>query len=176
MAANRAGDSERSKEARRAAPLGVFDSGLGGLTVVRALRALCPHESIVYLGDNARVPYGTRSAETVIRYASTCAAELAKRGVATRSLNFLKNPAFGISFMVVVGTRDAMDRNQARDVFRIVANTENAEEVEKNSNARGTDLLGNPALATEVDIVRFLDENLRELDIPWETRISRYDR
>lgn len=63
------------------APLGVFDSGLGGLTVVRALREHCPHENIIYLGDNARVPYGTRSAETVIRYASTCAAELAKRGV-----------------------------------------------------------------------------------------------
>lgn len=63
------------------APLGVFDSGLGGLTVVRALREHCPNENIVYLGDNARVPYGTRSAETVIRYASTCAAELAQRGV-----------------------------------------------------------------------------------------------
>ncbi len=63
------------------APLGVFDSGLGGLTVVRALRALCPNEDIIYLGDNARVPYGTRSAETVIRYASTCAAELSHRGV-----------------------------------------------------------------------------------------------
>ncbi len=63
------------------APLGVFDSGLGGLTVVRALREHCPNESIIYLGDNARVPYGTRSAETVIRYASTCSSELAKRGV-----------------------------------------------------------------------------------------------
>jgi glutamate racemase len=59
----------------------VFDSGLGGLTVVRALREHCPDESIIYLGDNARVPYGTRSPETVIRYASTCAAELANRGV-----------------------------------------------------------------------------------------------
>lgn len=65
----------------RDAPLGVFDSGLGGLTVVRALREHCPNEDIVYLGDNARVPYGTRSAETVIRYASTCAAELSHRGV-----------------------------------------------------------------------------------------------
>jgi glutamate racemase len=65
----------------RRAPLGVFDSGLGGLTVVRALRAQCPHEDIVYLGDNARVPYGTRSSETIIRYATTCASELAARGV-----------------------------------------------------------------------------------------------
>jgi glutamate racemase len=62
-------------------PIGVFDSGLGGLTVVRALRARCPHEDIVYLGDNARVPYGTRSPDTVKRYAITCARELAARDV-----------------------------------------------------------------------------------------------
>lgn len=63
------------------APLGVFDSGLGGLTVVRALRAQCPGEDIVYLGDTARVPYGTRSAETVIRYALGCSRILIERGV-----------------------------------------------------------------------------------------------
>jgi len=61
--------------------LGVFDSGLGGLTVVRALRDQCPSEDIVYLGDNARVLYGTRSSETVTRYAINCASKLASRGV-----------------------------------------------------------------------------------------------
>lgn len=65
----------------REAPLGVFDSGLGGLTVVRALRERCPNEDIVYLGDTARVPYGTRSAETVVRYAIGCARILLGRGV-----------------------------------------------------------------------------------------------
>jgi glutamate racemase len=63
------------------APLGVFDSGLGGLTVVRALRAHCPAENIIYLGDTARVPYGTRSPETVVRYALGCARLLTARGV-----------------------------------------------------------------------------------------------
>ncbi|MBM4358587.1 MAG: glutamate racemase [Deltaproteobacteria bacterium] len=63
------------------APLGVFDSGLGGLTVVRALRERLPSEDIIYLGDNARVPYGTRSPETIIRYALGCSKELAGRGV-----------------------------------------------------------------------------------------------
>ncbi len=63
------------------APLGVFDSGLGGLTVVRALRQALPRERIVYLGDTARVPYGTRSAETVLRYARGCARVLIERGV-----------------------------------------------------------------------------------------------
>ncbi|MBI1948639.1 MAG: glutamate racemase [Deltaproteobacteria bacterium] len=50
-------------------PIGVFDSGVGGLTVLRALRELLPGESTVYLGDTARVPYGTRSAATVEKYA-----------------------------------------------------------------------------------------------------------
>ena len=62
-------------------PLGVFDSGLGGLTVVRALRAALPHEDIVYLGDTARVPYGTKGPATVTRYALTCANHLVARGV-----------------------------------------------------------------------------------------------
>lgn len=50
-------------------PIGVFDSGLGGLTVVKELTKLYPKESIVYLGDTARVPYGTRSVETIKEFA-----------------------------------------------------------------------------------------------------------
>ena len=50
-------------------PIAVFDSGLGGLTVVRELRRHLPHEDIVYFGDTARVPYGTKTAETVLRFA-----------------------------------------------------------------------------------------------------------
>jgi len=63
------------------APLGVFDSGLGGLTVVRALRQTLPHERIVYLGDTARVPYGTKGPATVVRYALACSRHLVSRGV-----------------------------------------------------------------------------------------------
>jgi glutamate racemase len=59
----------------------VFDSGIGGLTVVRALRQLLPRESIVYLGDTARLPYGTKSAETITRYALEDAGFLVARGV-----------------------------------------------------------------------------------------------
>jgi glutamate racemase len=59
----------------------VFDSGLGGLTVARALRHALPDEGILYLGDTARVPYGTRSGETVLRYARGCARVLIERGV-----------------------------------------------------------------------------------------------
>src|SRR5579871_2162373 len=50
-------------------PIGIFDSGMGGLTVMRALMARLPRENFVYLGDTARLPYGTKSADTVTRYA-----------------------------------------------------------------------------------------------------------
>lgn len=50
-------------------PIGVFDSGLGGLTVVRALQQHLPNETIVYFGDTARVPYGTKSSQTVLQFA-----------------------------------------------------------------------------------------------------------
>lgn len=63
------------------APIGVFDSGLGGLTVARAIRCALPQEKLVYLGDTARVPYGTRSAQTVLRYARTCARRLAQHDI-----------------------------------------------------------------------------------------------
>ena len=63
------------------APIGVFDSGVGGLTVLEALTARLPHESFVYLGDTARLPYGTKSAETVARYSLQAAQALTKYGV-----------------------------------------------------------------------------------------------
>ena len=50
-------------------PIGVFDSGLGGLTAVRALRQILPEEDLIYFGDTARVPYGGRSKETLLKYA-----------------------------------------------------------------------------------------------------------
>jgi glutamate racemase len=59
--------------------IGVFDSGVGGLTVLRAIHRLLPHHDTAYLGDTARVPYGTRSAETVVRYAENAARFLASR-------------------------------------------------------------------------------------------------
>jgi len=62
-------------------PIGVFDSGVGGLTVVKELRKLLPKENVVYLGDTARVPYGTKSAETVTKYALSCSDFLVKKGI-----------------------------------------------------------------------------------------------
>lgn len=51
-------------------PIGIFDSGLGGITAVRQIKKLMPHEDIVYFGDTARVPYGSRSRETIKKYAA----------------------------------------------------------------------------------------------------------
>lgn len=61
-------------------PIGVFDSGVGGLTVLRALRARFPEQRFIYLGDTARVPYGNKSPETVARYSLNIARQLADEG------------------------------------------------------------------------------------------------
>jgi glutamate racemase len=68
-------------EGSRAQAIGIFDSGMGGLTVMRALKARLPHEHFIYLGDTARLPYGTKSGETVSRYAVQAASLLVKRRV-----------------------------------------------------------------------------------------------
>ncbi|HEY1314059.1 MAG TPA: glutamate racemase [Steroidobacteraceae bacterium] len=62
-------------------PIGVFDSGVGGLCVLRALRAAMPTQDFIYLGDTARLPYGTKSAATVLRYSLQCAAALVQRRI-----------------------------------------------------------------------------------------------
>ena len=62
-------------------PIGVFDSGIGGLTVLRALQHCLPHESFLYLGDTARLPYGTKSANTVMRYAEQATKKLHEQGI-----------------------------------------------------------------------------------------------
>ena len=62
-------------------PIGVFDSGMGGLTVLRELKKSLPNESFLYLGDTARLPYGTKSQETVVQYAMQMAALLITKGI-----------------------------------------------------------------------------------------------
>jgi glutamate racemase len=62
-------------------PIGVFDSGIGGLTVLKNLLQVLPSEAFIYLGDTARVPYGNRSEETIIRYAREACEFLTRSGV-----------------------------------------------------------------------------------------------
>lgn len=73
-------------QGRKQDPIGVFDSGVGGLTVVREIRKRLPEESIVYFGDSARVPYGTKSKETILRFAE-------------EDINFLKK--FNVKIIVI---------------------------------------------------------------------------
>ena len=88
-------------------PIGVFDSGIGGLTVVKALRDLLPNENISYLGDTARVPYGPKSPETVQRYAVELAEMLMKQNakalvVACNTVSSVALPALTKKFPVPV--------------------------------------------------------------------------
>lgn len=62
-------------------PIGVFDSGVGGLTVLKAIQEELPYENLVYLGDTARLPYGTKSPASIERYATQAAAKLQERGI-----------------------------------------------------------------------------------------------
>ncbi len=62
-------------------PIGFFDSGLGGLTVLKSIRKSFPHENLVYLGDTARLPYGTKSSETIRRYTEQSVRALLKSNV-----------------------------------------------------------------------------------------------
>ncbi|HXH70604.1 MAG TPA: glutamate racemase, partial [Pyrinomonadaceae bacterium] len=93
-------------------PIGIFDSGVGGLTVYRALHEKLPDEQFIYLGDTARVPYGTKSLATVERYAIENSQFLASRGikllvVACNTASALALPAIrravGIDVVGVIG-------------------------------------------------------------------------
>jgi len=70
-----------TRQPGRNLPIGVFDSGVGGLTVLKAIRVALPEEHLLYLGDTARLPYGTKSARSVLRYATRAVAHLQERGI-----------------------------------------------------------------------------------------------
>ncbi len=61
--------------------IGVFDSGVGGLTVLKAIREALPNESLIYLGDTARLPYGTKSPASIARYATQATAKLLEHDI-----------------------------------------------------------------------------------------------
>lgn len=75
--------SENNRIAQSKNPIGVFDSGLGGLTVLSAIHTLLPQEDLIYFGDTARVPYGSKSKDTVIRYSLEIADFLHNKNVKT---------------------------------------------------------------------------------------------
>lgn len=93
--------------------IGVFDSGIGGLTVLKALKAAYPAESYVYIGDTARLPYGTKSRETVIRYSESLTRCVLKQNVnavivacntaSTHALDAVKDMAGPIPVLGMIG-------------------------------------------------------------------------
>src|SRR5262245_5578413 len=114
-------------------PIGVFDSGVGGLTVVRQLHRALPKEDIVYLGDTARVPYGTKSPSTVVRFAcedthfllqqNVKAVVVACNTASAWALPTLEReydvPIFGV---ILPGARAALERTQNRRIGVIGTN------------------------------------------------------
>jgi glutamate racemase len=71
----------KTLRAKSELPIGIFDSGVGGLTVARQIRRVLPKEDLIYLGDTARVPYGTKSPSTVVRFACEDTQFLVKQNV-----------------------------------------------------------------------------------------------
>ena len=80
MSSAAASSSDRSRSDPRGRPIGVFDSGVGGLTVLHELLVRLPREDFLYLGDTARFPYGQRTPEELTRFAAEITEELAGRG------------------------------------------------------------------------------------------------
>ena len=114
-------------------PIGVFDSGIGGLTVARQIHRVLPHEDLIYLGDTARVPYGTKSPSTVIRFACEDARFLLQQNVkavvvacntvSAWALPTLERefnvPIFGV---ILPGARVALERSHNRRIGIIGTN------------------------------------------------------
>lgn len=86
-------------------PIGVFDSGIGGLTVLQEIMEQLPGEDVVYFGDTARIPYGTRSRETVIKYSFQCIRFLLSKDIK--------------AIVIACNTASAMALEEARKVFEV---------------------------------------------------------
>ena len=89
---------------KRSAPVGVFDSGVGGLTVAREIMRHLPNESIVYFGDTARVPYGSKSEDNIIRYSRQIVNFLKTQGV--KAIVIACNTASALALDVVRAEND----------------------------------------------------------------------
>jgi glutamate racemase len=109
------------------APIGVFDSGVGGLTVFRAIERAMPGRSLIYLGDTARVPYGTRSPEAVIRYSLEAGAFMRSQGVETLIVGCNTASAVALDALraetdldilgvIEPGARRAVERSESKNI------------------------------------------------------------
>ncbi len=93
-------------------PIGVFDSGLGGLTVLKSLEKILPNESFIYFGDTAHVPYGTKSADTVIKYSQNILNFFIEKGV--KAVVIACNTASAVAYY-------ALQKNYSIPLFDVVS-------------------------------------------------------
>lgn len=115
-------------------PIGVFDSGLGGLTVVKEIKNILPNERIVYLGDTARVPYGTRSKETIIKFAIEDVNYLLKKNV--------KCIVIACNSVSSVATKTLKEKFNI-PIFDVISPT--CEYIAKSKNIKRVGIIGTPA-------------------------------
>ena len=158
-------------------PIGVFDSGVGGLTVMREIMLQLPEENMIYAGDTARVPYGTRSAETVIRYSLEMADFLVGKGIkllvvacntaSAFALNAIKE-RFDIPVVGVIGpgAKKAIEATRSKKIG--VIGTEGT--IKSNSYVHAINALyGNrPVVVKEHGLIhfdRYFEINLDDLTI-----------
>jgi glutamate racemase len=158
-------------------PIGVFDSGVGGLTVMREIMLQLPEENMIYAGDTARVPYGTRSAETVIRYSLEMADFLVGKGIkllvvacntaSAFALNAIKE-RFDIPVVGVIGpgAKRAIEATRSKKIG--IIGTEGT--IKSNSYVHAINVLyGNrPVVVKEHGVIhfdRYFEINLDDLTI-----------
>jgi glutamate racemase len=158
-------------------PIGVFDSGVGGLTVMREIMLQLPEENMIYAGDTARVPYGTRSAETVIRYSLEMADFLVGKGIkllvvacntaSAFALNAIKE-RFDIPVVGVIGpgAKKAIEATRSKKIG--IIGTEGT--IKSNSYVHAINALyGNrPVVVKEHGVIhfdRYFEINLDDLTI-----------
>ncbi len=156
--------------------LGIFDSGVGGLTVARAVAAALPDADIAYLGDTARVPYGTRSPDTVRRYARGCAQLLSDLGL--RALVVACNTASAVALqdleqqfdgpvlgVVGPGARQAAAATDTGHVAVLATATTTASEAYPAALARSADGVRVTSLACPL-LVPLAEEGWTSGDVP----------
>jgi glutamate racemase len=136
------------KAADNPGPIGVFDSGIGGLTVFREIAARLPEYDFVYLGDNARVPYGTRSFDTVYHYTWECVQHLFRMG--SRLVVIACNTA-SAKALRTIQQRDLVTMDKLYRVLGVIRPT--TEIVGMHSNTRHVGILATQGTVTSMSYV-----------------------
>jgi len=139
-------------------PIGIFDSGIGGLTVLKEIMKKLPHENTIYLGDTARVPYGIRSPETVIKYSFENTKFLFSRGI--KILVIACNTASSVSL-------DAIKNSISIPVIGVIE--PGAKAAVKATRNKRVGIIGTDATITSnayTNVIKALDEHIEVFGFP----------